>query len=309
MTGRVFNIQRFSTHDGPGIRTTVFLKGCTLRCPWCHNPESWLPGTEVAFQAELCRACGECIAACPNGAHRRSSQGGVEFDRGRCRACGRCAEACPSGALQVIGREMQAEEVGEIVARDIAYYRNSGGGVTLSGGEPLLQPGFAREILGLARRNGIHAALDTAGHVPWEDFDAVLPLVDLVLLDLKVMDPVLHRRLTGVSNERVLQNASLLSARIFAQGGAWIVRLPVIPGVNDSPENAERTAAFLAALPAPPTRVELLPFHELGAAKSVNLGREPPPRYRIAEGAGEREVLDRIAEILRAHGVPAGRPD
>jgi pyruvate formate lyase activating enzyme len=282
MTGRIFNIQRFSIHDGPGIRTTVFLKGCTLGCRWCHNPESIASQPELVFFEQRCIGCRRCFAACESGALT------LEGDRRqyrveRCRLCGRCAEACYAEALVMQGRTATAEEVVAEVLKDKPFYETSRGGVTLSGGEPLLQAGFVAEVFARCRERGVATCLDTAAHVPWAAFEAVLPHTDLVLLDLKLMDPERHRAATGASNEVILANA-----RRLGDGRCpLVVRVPVIPGYTDDDANVAAIADFVRGFPAL-DHVELLPYHRFAESKYRRLqraypleGTEPPPRERL----------------------------
>ena len=296
MIGHLINIQRYSINDGPGIRTTAFLKGCDLRCRWCHNPESWSPDQEILFYPELCSRCGRCAAVCPESAQVVSAAE-RRFDRSLCRLCGRCAEACPSGALSPSRLSMEAEELMAIVRMDSDYYRNSGGGLTLSGGEPLCQKEFALELLMKARASGISTALDTAANHPWADIEALLPYVDLILLDLKCMDSALHRAATGVGNELILDNARRLSLWRGPEKRSLelIVRIPVVPGVNATMENMEATADFLADFPCL-RYVELLAYHDLGVVKGAALGRA---------GAGE-VYLPPSAELMRELAGPFG---
>ncbi|MDO4523658.1 MAG: glycyl-radical enzyme activating protein [Eubacteriales bacterium] len=260
MTGRIFNVQRFSVHDGPGIRTTIFFKGCNLRCMWCHNPESYLPQPQIQYFAEKCIGCGECMRVCEHGIYIKDGHRiGIEH----CVLCRKCEDACMSGALKFAGQEYTAEEVIEIVLRDQDYYRNSGGGVTASGGEPLLQHEFICELFRKLKKNQISTALDTAGNVDFKRFEEVLPWTDLVLLDLKIMDEELHRRYTGSSNRQILQNAK----RLMEVGQRMHIRVPVIAGVNDTSENAEALKAFIDGA----TNVEeirFLPYHNMGLAKA-----------------------------------------
>ena len=284
-TGLVFDIQRFCLHDGPGIRTTVFLKGCTLRCRWCHNPESIAPGPELYFWSQRCIKCGACARACT----RRA----IALDRPRrirrrlCDACGECARVCPVSALEMIGRPMTVDQVLAAVLRDEPFYRTSDGGVTLSGGEPLAQPEFALELTRACRAHALHVALDTAGNVPQDIFAAAAPEADLVLLDLKHPDAQVHRRFTGASNQCVLHNLALLAR----SGRPFVVRVPVIPGFNDSRE----TLLALAQLAAESNAAELnlLPYHPLGDAKRRRLGRS---RGWPIRDAAQRSALEDLRE-------------
>ena len=284
-TGMVFDVQRSSVHDGPGIRTTVFLKGCNLRCFWCHNPESWRTGVDLMFYPQKCIGCGKCFDICPLGCHSLNDGGSHEIDRAKCTVCGACAKRCYAGALTITGKERSVDDVMKAVRADAAFYRNSGGGMTVSGGEPLLQAEFTLALLKAAKEEGIHTALDTAGHVDFALLERVLPWVDLLLFDCKCMDSTMHRQATGVGNERILENL-----RQLGQGSTPVwVRVPVIPGVNDTEENMAALRGVLAGLPAV-KRVELLAYHSLGAGKHGNLGLEyahkeikAPPKERMEE--------------------------
>ncbi len=267
MQGRVFNIQRFSIHDGPGIRTSVFLKGCNLRCLWCHNPESRSPQQEIQYFPQKCMSCLRCVDSCPEGAHYIDEDGVKVFDRTKCTLCGICVENCMYGALIYVYKLMEPEEVFDIVLKDRDYYQNSNGGLTISGGEPLLQKEFVKSIFDLTKAAGIHNALDTAANVPWEDLKYVLPSLDLVLLDLKMMDDDLHKNSTGVSNRRILQNA----LKLADENIDLVVRIPVVPGINAFIENMQATAEFLKDFPRL-RYVELLPYHDLGVDKLTSLG-------------------------------------
>ena len=244
-TGTIFNIQRFSIQDGPGIRTTVFLKGCNLRCVWCHNPESQSAAQEMLFDESKCTGCGRC---------RKITADDADF-------------ACFSDAKRICGREYTADEVYDEVAKDMSFYENSGGGVTFSGGECMLQAEFLEEILKKCRENGIHTAVDTAGDVLWEKFERVLPYTDLFLYDVKMYDSEKHRKFTGVPNELILGNL----AKLFeAHAHVW-VRIPVIPSVNDDGE-MKRIRDFLSRFS--PGKIELLPYHAMGEHKYRELGRK-----------------------------------
>jgi len=287
-TGMVFDIQRSSVHDGPGIRTTVFLKGCNLRCFWCHNPESWRMGQDLLFYPTKCIACGKCFAACALGCHSLSDDGGHAIGRAKCTVCGACVKRCYPGALVLSGKERTVEDVMRTVRADAAFYRNSGGGMTVSGGEPLLQPDFTLALLRAAKAQGIHTALDTAGHVDFSLFEKTLPYVDLLLFDCKCMDKAMHKQATGAGNARILENL-----RRLGQGSTPIwVRVPVISGVNDTEDNMLALREVLSGLPAV-KRLDLLPYHNLGAGKHENLGAayahkklKAPPKERMAELAG-----------------------
>lgn len=272
MEGLVFNIQRYSIHDGPGIRTTVFLKGCPLRCIWCQNPEGISFEPELFVNKDRCGGCESCVVVCP--------QRAIVFYNGKpitnrkfCRVCGRCVEVCPNQARTIVGRKMSVDEVMEVVEKDRVFYDRSGGGVTLSGGEPLAQPFFTEEILRRCKTAGIDTALDTSGYANWKILARILELVDVILLDLKHIDDRLHRRLTGVSNKRILGNAK----RIAEIGKRIWIRVPIIPGYNDAYENMQGIAAFIKTeLKGKVEQVNLLPYHKLGEAKYERLERELP---------------------------------
>ena len=295
LTGTIFDIERFAIRDGPGIRTTLFLKGCPLACWWCHNPESISPQPQLAFFAERCIGCGRCFAVCPEGVHERLADGTRAMHRERCAVCGRCVAECCADALAVRGRTITVEEAVTELARDRPFYETSGGGVTLSGGEPLAQPEFTAAVLERCRAEGLHTCLDTSGQAAWEDLERALRWTDLVLYDFKIADPARHRRYTGVANDLIRENLE----RIDARGTPIEVRMPVIPGVNDDPENIDAAAAFLAPLRAI-RQVTLLGYHRLGESKYRCLGRTYP-----LEGTqpphGER--MEQIAARLRAAGL------
>lgn len=276
----IFNVQRFSVHDGPGIRTTIFFKGCSLRCAWCHNPESYTPKRQIRFQSEKCIECQCCTAVCPQGIQLKNRG---RPDTENCILCGSCEEACPSGAIEMVGKMVTVDELMKIIRKDRAYYDNSGGGVTLSGGEVMLQYEFAGELLKEIKKENIQTAVDTAADVPCEYFFGVLPYTDLVLLDLKIMNPTLHKKYTGVSNQHILKNAE----RLFESGVEVQVRVPLIKGVNDTVENAELLKSFLFGHPNV-TEVKLLPYHSMGVAKAKTVGMhmelfEAPDKERIGQ--------------------------
>ncbi|MDO8685145.1 MAG: glycyl-radical enzyme activating protein [Clostridiales bacterium] len=267
MQATLFDIQRFSIHDGPGIRTTVFFKGCNLHCFWCHNPESISTKPEVQFLPVKCIGCSKCSLACRRACH--SMRDGQRFyDREACVTCGDCVDACPSEALTLMGKNYTVKDVLEIVSRDKPFYKNSSGGMTCSGGEPMLQKDFLLELLIGAKAMDLHTAVDTAGHVPFHYFSEVLPYTDLFLYDLKCMDNDRHTAATGVGNRLILDNIRKLS-----EAGVEIwVRIPVIQGINDTLENMCRTAEFLQPLSGI-KKVELLTFHRLGGGKYESMGK------------------------------------
>ena len=286
----ITNIQRMSFHDGPGMRTTVFLKGCNLCCAWCHNPETQDARAELLFRAQRCVRCGLCVQSCPAGARTMGADGPVR-DAARCTLCGCCAESCLTGALTVAGRRVACRELTELVLRDKKIFRTTAGGVTCSGGEPLLQAdavaGFLREM----RLRGVHTCVDTAGNVPWETFERVLPVTDLFLYDVKAFSPQTHRQWTGVGNELILDNLRRLGTR----ADIWI-RIPFVPGVNTG--QIGQIGAFLTQLPRV-RRVEVLPYHTLGAEKCVELGRAQR-QFPVPDAA----ACEHAERTLRELGLP-----
>ena len=296
--GRVFNIQRFSVHDGPGIRTTVFLKGCPLSCTWCHNPEGGSFHPEIVVVESRCIACGECVSACPLDLPSGVG-GGWAGEKDRCTVCGSCVDACPTEARQIAGRDMWVDEVMEEILKDRVFYDDSDGGVTFSGGEPLAQGRFLSAMLEACRAEGVHTAIDTSGLAPKDRLLAIAELADLVLLDLKLVDPERHRAHTGVSNSVILDNLAALGQ---AQRPIWL-RVPVIPGVNDDVENLEATAQLASSIPSV-QRVSLLPYHRLGSDKLKRLGSEdllegvdPPTSDRMQELAAHLEATGVMTTI------------
>ena len=261
-TGIAFNIQRFSIEDGPGIRTTVFMKGCPLRCKWCHNPEGLALKPELMWFDVRCIGARDCIEACPKDALRLTPEGLI-IDRGRCDVCGLCQEACPAGAIEVVGKEYTARQAFEEVKRDDVFYKNSGGGVTVSGGEPTMQPRFVAELLTLCREAGFHTALDTCGYSSKEALVRLLELSDMVLLDLKTMDEGLHREITGVELGPIKDNARLISS----SGKPLWVRTPVIPGYTNSEENIREISVFIRDELPSAERYDLLSFNNTCGSK------------------------------------------
>ncbi|AIQ60094.1 glycyl-radical enzyme activating protein [Paenibacillus borealis] len=274
LQGNIFNIQRYSLHDGPGIRTVVFMKGCPLRCRWCSNPESWLSAREMYYDAGKCigtEACGFCLAACGRGAIADDPVSGkVKIDRGLCvQGCLDCAAVCPSRSLDVYGRLMTVEEVLKIAGEDSLFYQRSGGGLTLSGGEATAQIGFAEALLAGAKRRRIHTAIETCGYSPWNHFSRLLPSLSMIHYDLKSLNEQAHLQFTGVSPRLIKENLERLS-RSFERSNI-IVRTPVIPGFNDSAEAIAEIAEFVSSLGG--IRHELLKYHRYGSVKYGLLGR------------------------------------
>ena len=292
--GWVFNIQRYSIQDGPGIRTTVFLKGCPLTCHWCSNPESQVLHPELLYFDTQCAGCHRCLEACPHGATVLNSDGRILIDRKRCEVCGACVDTCLSGARIISGKLMTTDDVVDVVEKDSLFYRNSNGGVTFSGGEPTYQPDFLLELLRDCQRAGFHTCLDTCGHIQWRVLEEILEYVDLVLFDIKHTDPERHRELTGVDNRLIFDNVK----KIAKMSKETIVRVPLLAGINDSEENINALGSFMCELSI--KRVDLLPYHKLGVKKYERLGKE----YKLEElRSFKREVVDDIRGILENYGL------
>jgi pyruvate formate lyase activating enzyme len=300
--GLVFNIQRFSIHDGPGIRTTVFLKGCPLACPWCSNPESIRSQPEIITRDAKCIRCGRCVETCPQHAIEMTTDGRIiHFED--CNQCLECAKVCTARAIEQVGEKKSVAQVMDIVSRDASYYKRTGGGMTITGGEPLLQWEFSRELAKAASQAGILTALETTGFARWENFAKVLEFTDLVLFDLKQMDNEKHKKTIGVSNKIILENLQKVLSETNVK--VWI-RIPIIPSFNDSMDDLTGLGKFATSLPRPADKISLLPLHHYGEGKYKGLGRKyvwmgqkPPTQERLGEIKNSFEVLHQRVEIGR----------
>ena len=310
--GLLYDIQGFSVHDGPGIRTTVFLKGCPLHCPWCHSPESQSFRPQMGYTAVRCigtELCGECLRVCPAGA---VAQGGEEvspvdksvlhrvvWDRGKCLQCAACTKVCSPEALSLCGKDYSVSGVMDVLRKDYAYFKASGGGVTVSGGEPLCQIDFTEALLRAVKADGIATAVDTTGFVPNEAVRRVMPYADLFLYDLKHMDSAEHKRIMGAPNELIHENARYIAAN----GGKLQVRIPVIPGYNDSEENLRKTAEFCASLGGAVTVIQLLPYHHFGSSKYERMQMYDPMPASLQPPTDE--TMQGYLKLMQSYGLPA----
>ena len=298
ITGCIFNIERFATRDGPGIRTTVFLKGCPLSCLWCSNPESMKPYPQLFFFENLCQRCGQCVPVCPNKATSADpNDGTISIDRNLCNGCGKCVETCQAKAREISGKIMTIDEVMDEVRKDSLFYQNSGGGVTVSGGEPTLQPEFVCELLKQCQRAAFHTCLDTCGVVQPEVLDRILEHTSLVLFDNKHMNPEKHKEYTGVDNDLALNNLRM----IVGKGKLVIIRVPLIPNHNDSEENIRNLATLMNELGL--TRIDLLPYHSMGKTKYDRLGI----KYKLGDlKPYEGNQVEEIKAMLESYGLKVG---
>lgn len=308
LQGMIYDIQGFSVHDGPGVRTTVYLKGCPLHCPWCHSPESQSFQKQMSYASTRCigvEACGECIRICPENAVERGNAETVSgsvlhkirWHRDRCVQCFACTERCFVDALSVCGKHYTVEGVLQILRKDYDFLKSTNGGITVSGGEALSQPEFATALLEAVQADGIHTALDTTGFTTPANIMSALPYTNLFLYDLKHMNSETHRQVTGVPNERILENAKLIAEN----GGKLQIRIPVIPGFNDSTENLVATAAFCAGLGDAVTLVQLLPFHHLGASKYERIQQPDPMPADIAPPSDEQ--MQTYLKLMQSYGL------
>ena len=298
--GIIFNIQRFSIHDGPGIRTTVFMKGCPLNCVWCHNPESREIKPEIAYYPSKCLGCGACAAVCPCKRHIMDPQGHA-FERGGCVRCGICSRACPSGALEIIGKEMTAAEVISEVKKDEPFYRNSGGGMTLSGGEPFFQPEFTQALLTLAKSEGLHTCVETCGAAAYELLDRAAGFTDIFLYDVKETDPLRHKEFTGVSNGSILKNLE----RLDASGAKIVLRCPIIPGINNNETHLKKLCELADRLKNV-VHIDIEPYHPLGISKAAAIGKTA--RHADASIPAKERVMEWVEFMRRHTSVPVPEP-
>ncbi|MCG8530843.1 MAG: choline TMA-lyase-activating enzyme [Desulfovibrionales bacterium] len=298
--GHIFNVQKYNMYDGPGVRTIVFFKGCPLRCKWCSNPESQLKKVQVLFKQDQCTNCGKCVPVCPVGIHSIGADNTHEVSRSiDCIGCRQCESVCPVSALSVVGEKRTTSEVLDIVEEDRAFYELSGGGVTLGGGETLMQPEFAENVLMACKQRGINTAIETCGYAKLENVLKVAQYTDLFLFDVKHINPERHYELTGVRNETILENlVALLKGRFNVQ-----IRLPMMKGLNDSEEDIEKLIEFLK--PHSDRKnfkgIDLLPYHKMGVSKYRQLGRDYELDGEIALSDAE---LERIENQFKRHQLP-----
>lgn len=299
-TGMIFNIQHFCIGDGPGIRTTVFFKGCNLHCPWCHNPEGISPKQQFFWDGSHCVRCGRCIAVCPAGALYMGNDENIKKDEMKCLLCGKCYEICENEAIEPVGREYEVQELFDLLEKEKLYFTNSGGGVTASGGEALLQADFVRELFRKLKEAGISTALDTAACVNYAQLEKVLAYTDIVLLDLKIADERLHEEIVGKSNALILDNLQKMQmypADIY-------IRIPVVGGINDNLDNFRKTAAFIKGKKNIKS-VKLLPYHKLGIDKSKRLYGRDQKEFLVPDD----ELLAEACRVFKDNGICAGCED
>lgn len=290
LKGTIFNIERFAYQDGPGIRTLVFLKECPLNCKWCCNPESQDPNPVLMHFKNKCIKCGRCLEICPNKAIEFDKNGDIHTNKENCILCGKCTEICPNGARLIKGEIKTVKEVMREILKDDLFYRNSGGGVTLSGGEPLQQIDFSLSILKNCKDHGIHTAMETSLYGNWTDIKKLLDFLDLIMVDIKHMDSKIHKKFTGVKNDKILTNIKKLTRNYDID---TVIRIPILPGINDSQENIKETASFASNIGI--NKIEILPYHELGLNKYKALDKD----YELEIDPPTKEYLIKIKEIIK----------
>lgn len=294
ITGKVFNIMKYSIHDGPGIRTAVFFKGCPLNCQWCHNPESQKFEQELMYWPERCLGCGKCLEACPNGAIT-SEQGSLRFLREQCQVCGKCCTACPAGVRELVAKEMKVDEVMSEIEKDVIFYDESGGGVTFTGGEAVMQTSFLQELLKECRKREIHTAVETCGFFKLEILQTISVNVNLFLYDLKIIDSQKHQRFTGVPNQLIIENLRWLAEH----HPRVVVRVPIIPGVNADEESIAQIGQFVASLKRVP-EIHCLPYHKAGLEKYRRLART----YQLPDIVPpKQEAMEQVVNRLEQFGL------
>lgn len=295
LVGLIYGLQRFAIHDGPGIRTLVYMKGCPLACLWCSSPHTQKMGLEVLHNEVNCKRCGRCIEACQLGLITRSEESGIDIDRALCTSCGDCVEACPNQAMELMGKYMTVDELFREVDKDSPFYRRSNGGVTVGGGEPAMQHEFVTAFLKKCKQHYIHTAIETCGYTKTEIFEKLLEHLDLVYIDVKYMDPRVHKEITGVSNALILENVKRACAT-----HPVIIRIPTVPGISDSDDNILDTVRFAKKLGKNLLRIELLPYHKFGTQTYSRIGREY--QLKDVEPPGE-DHMKRLGEIIESCGV------
>jgi len=296
-SGLIFDIKHYAIHDGPGIRTTIFMKGCPLSCKWCHNPESRSVKIEKMYSKAKCIGCQQCVEICPQDACSLTANG-IITDKDLCIVCGECADKCPTKATEMSGYTISASKIIDILKREIVFFDQSGGGVTFSGGEPLLFPDFLNMVLDLCGENKIHRTVDTSGYVKKDILLDVAKRTDLFLYDIKMMDPQKHKKYTGVDNQRILDNLWVLSET----DAKIIIRMPLIKNINDSNSDIEQAADFISRLPGKEKGVDILPYHDIAIHKHEKLGQTYDPNGMTAP---DEEKLNHIIYKFRQYGIAA----
>ena len=294
MKGLIYDIQRFAIHDGPGIRTLIYMKGCPLRCLWCSSPHTQKSSLEIRYIESNCKKCFSCVEVCPEKAITSSDEK-IKIDRKLCNTCGQCVDVCPNQALKIVGDQRTVDELFQDVMKDNPFYRRSKGGVTVGGGEPTMQYEFVANFLKKCKETYIHAAMETCGYAKWENLERILEHIDLLYIDIKHMNSKIHKEITGVPNEIILENA-----RRASKMKQMIIRIPIIPGLNDSEENVLKTARFAAELGENLLRIELLPYHKFGTVTYEQLGRE----YELKDvEPPSEEHMKKLKALVESCGV------